>query len=304
MQCMTNNDGHMIGMTGIHKSFGALEVLKGVSLTVARGEVVAIIGPSGSGKSTLLRCLCRLEAIDRGSIAVEGETLATEEHGRPADVTEHTVLVPCNDVDALREALAREDIAVVLTEPAMTNNTGLILPEEGFHAELRRLTRETRTLLAYDETHTQVVGPGGLTAQWGLEPDFVTAGKSIAAGVPFGAWGMTEEAAVFLTQFKGPDGERFDMVAIGGTLFGNALSMAAASRPSPRWMRQTCSSSSRLFARKCWRIVSSHSSNSGVSASCKPSRKIPPRLASRGSSSSSRQRRAAGLAGCQVGRGL
>jgi polar amino acid transport system ATP-binding protein len=79
---MTNNDGHMIEMTGIHKSFGALAVLKGVSLTVARGEVVAIIGPSGSGKSTLLRCLCRLEAIDRGSIAVEGETLATEEQGR------------------------------------------------------------------------------------------------------------------------------------------------------------------------------------------------------------------------------
>ena len=68
----------MIAMTNIHKSFGSLPVLRGVSLTVARGEVVAIIGPSGSGKSTLLRCLCRLEAIDRGSIAVEGEALATE----------------------------------------------------------------------------------------------------------------------------------------------------------------------------------------------------------------------------------
>ena len=83
-------------------------------------------------------------------------------------------------------------------------------------------------MLAYDETHTQVVGPGGLTAQWSLDPDFVTAGKSIAAGVPFGAWGMRHETAMFLMQFKGPDGERFDMVAIGGTLFGNALSMAAA----------------------------------------------------------------------------
>jgi glutamate-1-semialdehyde aminotransferase len=66
------------------------------------------------------------------------------------------------------------------------------MPEDGFHAELRRLTRSTRTLLALDETHTQVVGPGGLTAAWGLEPDLLTAGKSIAAGVPFGAWGMTE----------------------------------------------------------------------------------------------------------------
>ncbi len=78
MRYMTNNGRHMIEMTGIHKSFGALAVLQGVSLTVAKGEVVAIIGPSGSGKSTLLRCLCRLEAIDRGSIKVAGETLATE----------------------------------------------------------------------------------------------------------------------------------------------------------------------------------------------------------------------------------
>jgi glutamate-1-semialdehyde 2,1-aminomutase len=79
-----------------------------------------------------------------------------------------------------------------------------------------------------DETHTQVVGPGGLTAAWGLEPDLLTAGKSIAAGVPFGAWGMTETIGHVLLQMKGPDGERGDMVATGGTLFGNALSMAAA----------------------------------------------------------------------------
>ena len=114
-----------------------------------------------------------------------------EEHGLPADVTEHTVLVPFNDLDAVATALGRGDIALVMTEPAMTNNVGLVLPDDGFHEGLRRLTREAGTLLAYDETHTQVVGPGGLTAQWGLDPDFVTAGKSIAGGVPFGAWGMT-----------------------------------------------------------------------------------------------------------------
>jgi glutamate-1-semialdehyde aminotransferase len=119
-------------------------------------------------------------------------------------------------------------VALVLTEPALTNNFGLILPDSGYHEVLRRLTRETGTLLALDETHTQVVGPGGLTRWWKLEPDLVTSGKSIAGGVPFGAWGMTDEVAEVLTQTKGPDGERFDMVAIGGTLFGNPLSMAAA----------------------------------------------------------------------------
>ena len=72
------------------------------------------------------------------------------------------------------------------------------------------------------------MGPGGLVRQWGLEPDLVTAGKSIAGGLPFGAWGMTEEIAAHLEQAKGPDGERHDLVATGGTIFGNALALAAA----------------------------------------------------------------------------
>jgi glutamate-1-semialdehyde 2,1-aminomutase len=154
--------------------------------------------------------------------------LVPEERGLPASVTQQTRLVPYNDPVALTRALETRDIAVVLTEPALTNNFGLILPEPGFHATLRELTRATGTLLAYDETHTQVVGPGGLTAMWKLEPDFVTSGKSIAGGVPFGAWGMTDAIADLLIQHKGPDGERSNLVAIGGTLFGNALSFAAA----------------------------------------------------------------------------
>ena len=154
--------------------------------------------------------------------------LVPEERGVARDVVNGTILVPLNDLAALAAALERRDIAVVLTEPALTNNFGMILPDPGFHAELRRLTREAGTLLAIDETHTQVVGPGGLTAAWGLDPDFVTCGKSIAGGVPFGAWGMTDEIATVLIQAKGADGERSDLVAIGGTLFGNALSLAAA----------------------------------------------------------------------------
>jgi glutamate-1-semialdehyde 2,1-aminomutase len=157
----------------------------------------------------------------------EGNTVP-EERGLPAHVTERSTIVPFNDPEALARALDRGDVALVLTEPALTNNVGLLLPDEGFHTELRRLTREAGVLLALDETHTQVFGAGGLTAAWGLEPDIVTAGKSIAGGVPFGAWGMTEDVALFLTQIKGSDGERLDVVATGGTLFGNALSMAAA----------------------------------------------------------------------------
>jgi polar amino acid transport system ATP-binding protein len=65
----------MIDARGVHKRFPAVEVLRGVSLAVDKGEVVAVIGPSGSGKSTFLRCLNHLETISRGSIDIEGETL-------------------------------------------------------------------------------------------------------------------------------------------------------------------------------------------------------------------------------------
>jgi glutamine transport system ATP-binding protein len=61
----------MIRIEDLHKSFGSLEVLKGVSLHVKSGEVVVIIGPSGSGKSTLLRCINRLERLTSGSIVVD-----------------------------------------------------------------------------------------------------------------------------------------------------------------------------------------------------------------------------------------
>lgn len=61
-----------IEVVGLHKSFGDLEVLKGVDLTVAPGQVVCVIGPSGSGKSTLLRCVNRLEEPTSGSVRIEG----------------------------------------------------------------------------------------------------------------------------------------------------------------------------------------------------------------------------------------
>ncbi len=167
--------------------------------------------------------------LDEALVELDADgRVVAEERGVPADAAGGTVLVPFNDPAALARALERRDVAIVLTEPAITNNIGLLLPDPGFHDELRRITRETGTLLAIDETHTQVVGPGGLTAQWGLRPDLVTIGKSIAGGLPFGAWGMTDEIAEVLVQRKGPDGERANLVATGGTIFGNALAMAAA----------------------------------------------------------------------------
>ena len=67
----------MLQAIDVHKSFGGTPVLKGVTLSITRGEVVAIIGRSGSGKSTLLRCLNHLETIDKGSILIGDQAIAT-----------------------------------------------------------------------------------------------------------------------------------------------------------------------------------------------------------------------------------
>ena len=66
-------DQPMVSLKDVHKSFGDLEVLKGISLDVMKGEVICIIGPSGSGKSTLIRCVNALNDIQQGSITVEGQ---------------------------------------------------------------------------------------------------------------------------------------------------------------------------------------------------------------------------------------
>ncbi len=72
---------NVLEMKNIHKSFGDLEVLKGIDLTVKKGEVIAIIGPSGGGKSTLLRCATTLENIDKGTISIGGDVLAADDNG-------------------------------------------------------------------------------------------------------------------------------------------------------------------------------------------------------------------------------
>ncbi|MGB3718357.1 MAG: peptide ABC transporter ATP-binding protein [Proteobacteria bacterium] len=66
-------DQPIISIRDVHKSFGSIEVLRGISFDVRKGEVVCIIGPSGSGKSTLLRCINALVPINKGSIKVEGQ---------------------------------------------------------------------------------------------------------------------------------------------------------------------------------------------------------------------------------------
>jgi len=172
-----------------------------------------------------------LAVRDKGEVVPEGR-------GVLRDATRHVRLVPYNDLDAVSRELARGDIACVVAEAAITN-AGVILPAEGFHAGLRRLTSDAGTLLVIDETHTLVAGPGGLTARWGLQPDLLVVGKSVSGGISLGAYGMTERVAAVLDDPDAASGESvatgdtlfgnaLSRVATGGTLFGNALSLAAA----------------------------------------------------------------------------
>jgi len=142
------------------------------------------------------------------------------QRGLSKGVTGRVRIAQFNDPGTLGTALEPGDVALVLTEPAMTNYLHLLLPEPGWHQALRELTSQHGTLLAIDETHTHVAGPGGATGLWHLEPDIVTIGKAVAGGLPMGAYGVTAELGEHLDAARN--------IATGGTLFGNPLSAAAA----------------------------------------------------------------------------
>ncbi|HEY2505102.1 MAG TPA: aspartate aminotransferase family protein [Streptosporangiaceae bacterium] len=144
--------------------------------------------------------------------------------GAPVDPQLTTRVVEFNDITALERELSHGDVAAVLMEPALTN-IGIVLPEPGYLAAVRALTRQHGSLLINDETHTFSAGPGGCTLAWGLEPDIVTIGKSIGGGIPAGAYGLSAELADRILADKTAD--IADVGGVGGTLAGNALSVAA-----------------------------------------------------------------------------
>jgi len=158
--------------------------------------------------------------FEEGLVDLQDGQAAPVQRGLSKGVTGRVRIAQFNDPGTLRAALEPGDVALVLTEPAMTNYIHLLLPEPGWHEALRALTRQYGTLLSLDETHTHVVGPGGATGLWHLDPDMVTIGKAVAGGLPMGAYGVTAELGDQLDAARN--------VATGGTLFGNPLSAAAA----------------------------------------------------------------------------
>jgi glutamate-1-semialdehyde 2,1-aminomutase len=144
--------------------------------------------------------------------------------GPGVDVAETTRVVEINDLEGLERELAHGDVACMLIEPVLTN-IGIVLADDGYHEEVRRLTRDAGTLLVIDETHTLCCGPGGYTAAHGLEPDFLTIGKPIGGGIPTGAYGFSAEVADRIIDHT--FWREADVGGVGGTLAGNALSLAA-----------------------------------------------------------------------------
>ena len=122
---MTNNEptytrpvatvDNPIEVRDLHKSFGKNDVLTGIDLSIANGEVVAVIGPSGSGKSTLLRCLNRLEEVTSGEVLIVGENIATAK-GKDLDTVRQRVGMVFQHFNLFPHMTALENVMLAPTE--------------------------------------------------------------------------------------------------------------------------------------------------------------------------------------------
>ncbi len=169
---------------------------------------------------------CYHGSVDETVVLLEGGRTVERKGniGKPVALDVTTRVVEINDLAGLEVALAHGDVAACLFEPALTN-IGIVLPDPGYHAAVRDLCTKHGVILIIDETHTISAGPGGCTRAWGLEPDMVTIGKTLGAGIASGAYGMTERVRDLV--YQRTDARNADVGGIGGTLAGNALSLAA-----------------------------------------------------------------------------
>ncbi|MGO8957569.1 MAG: transaminase [Streptosporangiaceae bacterium] len=208
------------------RRFGASQWSFTLTATDANRWAMRIARQLTGRRKILVFNYCYHGSVDEAFIVATPDGPASREGnvGAPVDPVETTRVVEFNDVQALDRELGYGDVAAVLMEPALTN-IGIVLPEPGYLDTVRDLTRHHGSLLINDETHTFSAGPGGCTKAWNLEPDIVTIGKSIAGGIPAGAYGLSAELADRILADKAADIE--DTGGVGGTLAGNALSVAA-----------------------------------------------------------------------------
>ena len=198
-----------------------------VSATDANRHVIRYSRMITGRKRIVVIDRCYHGSVDETFATLDGagNTVAREGNiGAPVALDQTTRVVEFNDIAGMEKALAHGDVAAILMEPAMTN-VGIVLPQAGYLDAVQELAKKYGVILIIDETHTISVGPGGMTADLGLKPDFLTIGKAIAGGIPTGTFGMTQKIADDIARMV--ELEIIDTGGIGGTLAGNALSLAS-----------------------------------------------------------------------------
>ena len=213
--------------TELAKRFGVAFWQFTVSATDANRHVIRYARLITKKSKIIVIDRCYHGSVDEtfATLDASGKTVSREGNiGAPVELDKTTRVVPFNDLDAMEKALQQNDVAAILMEPAMTN-VGIVLPLDGYLKAVEKLAKEFGVKLIIDETHTISVGPGGMTAQLGLQPDFLTIGKAIGGGFPTGAFGMSAEIAQAIKSQV--ELEVIDTGGVGGTLAANALSLAA-----------------------------------------------------------------------------
>ena len=223
---LPTEDAEWVG-ANLTERFGMAKWSFSLTATDANRWAIRLVRAITGKPKILVNSYCYHGSVDESLIVVgpDGEGMDRPGNvGAPVDVTLTSRVAEFNDLAGLERQLAHGDVAAVLMEPAMTN-IGIVLPEAGYLAGVRELTRKYDALLIIDETHTFSAGWGGMTARDGLEPDVFVIGKAIAGGIPTGTYGLSAELAQRVLDRT--DLDLVDMGGVGGTLAGNPLQIAA-----------------------------------------------------------------------------
>jgi glutamate-1-semialdehyde 2,1-aminomutase len=224
---MPTEDAAAVGAE-LSRRFGLPYWSFALTATDANRWAIRLLRAVSGRPKILVNSYCYHGSVDESLIVVgpDGRGVSREGNvGAPVEVTGTSRVAEFNDLAGLERELAHGDVAAVLMEPALTN-IGIVLPEPGYLAGVRELTRKHGAYLINDETHTFSAGPGGATAAWDLAPDVLTIGKAIAGGIPIGGYGLSAGLAESI--LGRTDLDLVDMGGVGGTLAGNPVSMAAA----------------------------------------------------------------------------
>ena len=196
-----------------------------ISASTANAEALRVARVATGRQGVLMFAGKYHGQLDETLWSSDGARLVPEELGVGATPPPDQAIVDFNDLGAAERVLRQGRTAAVLIEGVLTN-CGTVLPEPGFLGGLREACTRHGTLLVMDETHTQFDLYGGAVGHYGVTPDIVTGGKGIGGGIPVGAYGMTGELGALLASNVADETGNAEGVALGGTLFANALSLA------------------------------------------------------------------------------